>query len=32
MHERERNNEEDDVRDPKFRGAVTTILHVTNDH
>jgi hypothetical protein len=32
MHKRERNNEEEDVRDPKSRVAVTTILHAKNYH
>lgn len=31
-HEREKSNEEDDARDPKSRGAATTVPHVTSDH
>jgi len=32
MHERGKNNEEDDARDPKFHGAAATVPRVTSDH
>lgn len=32
MHERGKNNEEDDAHDPKFHGVAATVPHVISDH